>query len=101
MRLMTTSVQDRGTVAESCSVFSAESELREALDKATIADLSAETIDEMTRDELVRVIISADVPVLRHADVQQHLPFFDRDTLTQLAHLAQQCCQNQGHGSAV
>ncbi len=101
MRLTTASVQNRQSIAETSGVSFAEPEPCEALDKSAIADLSAGLIDEMTRDELVRVIISADVPVLRHTDVREHLAFFDRETLTRLAHLARQCCQNQGRRSVV
>ena len=69
----------------------------EALDRTSIAEMSATLIDKMTHDELVRVIGASRLPTLRRADLQDRLPFYDRDTLLRLAHLARRCCQNRGY----
>lgn len=65
----------------------------EALDKSAIAELSAGLIDRMTCDELVRIIRAAEVPVLGRPDLYGRLPFYDRETLQRLAHVARRCCQ--------
>lgn len=70
----------------------------EALDKSDIAELSPTAIDNMTCDELVRLIQVANLPVLLRSDLDQHLPFYDRTVLTRLAHLAQRCCRTYGQG---
>ena len=69
----------------------------EALDRTSVAEMSATLIDKMTHDELVRVIGGSNLPTLRRADLQDRLPFYDRDTLLRLAHVARRCCQNQGY----
>lgn len=66
----------------------------EALDDATIGDLSLDTISQMTRDELVRVIKAARLPLLSAASAD-HLEFHDRQTLERLVHLARRCCHNR------
>ena len=70
----------------------------EALDKWTVAELGAAVINDMTNDELVRMIRVADLPTLLRPDLDQHLPFCDQMVLTRLAFLARRCCCNQGQG---
>lgn len=70
------------------------SKVDEALDDATIADLSLTTISQMTRDELVRVIRDARLPLLA-ASSAEHLAFHDRRTLERLTHLAGRCCRHR------
>ena len=71
----------------------------EALDKSTIADLSATIIDKMTYDELIRVIRAAGLLAVRRDDFQGCLPLYDCGTLRRLAHLARRYCQNQASRS--
>lgn len=66
----------------------------EALDDATIADLSAMKISHMTDDELVRVIRAARMLQLTGAS-DEHLEYYDRITLERLVHLARRCCRNR------
>jgi len=68
----------------------------EALDKSTIADLSSASISEMDREELIRVIRAAELPLI-DARILARLPDLDPATLERLAHLARGCCQNWGH----
>jgi len=67
----------------------------EALDKSSIAKLSAASIDSMTCDELVRVIRAAELPTLFRPHLDQYLPFYDRETLKRLGYLARRCCQTR------
>ena len=69
----------------------------EALDKSSIAELSAALIDSMTCGELVQMICASKLPILRRSNLHGRLAFYDRETLVRLAHLARQCCQNQGY----
>jgi len=66
----------------------------EALDDTTIANLSAITISQVTRDELVRVIRAARLPLVCGATDGQ-LEFHDRSTLERLVYLARHCCRNR------
>jgi len=68
----------------------------EALDKATIAELTPDDICRMTRSELVRVIRSAGMPLPREKDFEQ-LELHDRETLQRLVYLTRRCCRNQGY----
>jgi len=68
----------------------------EALDKSDIAELSATAINNMTCDELVRMIRVANLRNLLRPDLVRDLPFYDHTVLTRLAHLAQRCCRNKG-----
>lgn len=77
---------------------SRQCEKLEALDKFDIAELSPTAIDNMTCDELVRLIQVANFPDLLRSDLDQHLPFYDRTVLTRLAHLAQRCCRTYVQG---
>lgn len=70
----------------------------EALDKSEIAELSPTVIDDMSCDELARLIQVANLPDRLRSDLCQHLPFHDRTVLTRLAHLAQRCCGTHGQG---
>jgi hypothetical protein len=67
-----------------------------ALDKSVVAGIPYAAIAAMTREELVRVIEAADLPVLgpRASD---RLPYLKRTILERLAHLARRCCRNQGY----
>lgn len=71
----------------------------EALDKLAVAELSAAVINDMTCDELVRMIRVATLPALLRSDLERHLPFYDHTVLKRLAHLASRCCRKQGPGS--
>ncbi len=66
----------------------------EALDHTLIAGLSNEQIHQMTREELVRVILAAKLDFLDLGG-QHRVSCFDRVTLERLAYLARFCCQNQ------
>lgn len=72
-------------------------DLSEALDKSTVADLSSSAIDQMTCEELVRVIIAAELPQYLGRWRSFELPYGDRAALLRLAHLARRCCRNQGY----
>lgn len=65
----------------------------DALDKAIVAELTAEQIVRMTCDELVRVILVADMALLQ-PEARAKLKFYDRETLQRLAFLARRCCRN-------
>jgi hypothetical protein len=71
----------------------------EALDKSAVAEVCDAVINDMTCDELVRMIHVATLPALLRSDLDQHLPFYDRTALMRLAHLAQRCCRNHRQGS--
>lgn len=64
----------------------------EALDKVSVAELPGSAIDEMEREELIRVIRVARLPP---ACGSPCLSFFDLDLLRRLAYLAKKCCQTQ------
>jgi hypothetical protein len=66
----------------------------EALDPGTIADLSDSTVAEMTRDELVRLICAADLPLPSGFDAER-LRLQDQTTLERLAFLARRACRNR------
>jgi hypothetical protein len=70
----------------------------EALAKSDIAQLTVTAINNMTCDELARLIRGADLPALLRTDLDEHLQFYDRTVLARLAHLAQRCCRNQEPG---
>lgn len=75
----------------------AKAERCEALDRTSIAELSAATIDRMSCAELVRVICASDLSSRRRSDLLERLDYYDRATLIRLAYLARRCCQNQGY----
>lgn len=60
----------------------------EALDMSDIAELSTTAINNMSCDELVRVIRVAGLPDQLCPNLDKRLPFYDHTTLTRLAHLA-------------
>jgi len=65
-----------------------------SLDKTTIAELPVRFIAEMSREELIRVIRTAQLPLL-DARALRRLPFLDRPALERLAHLARRCCRTR------
>lgn len=67
-----------------------------ALDKSVVAELSESAIDNMTCDELVRVIRAAALTYALHSNFDHRLPYYDRATLRRMAYLARRCCRNQG-----
>jgi len=87
---------ERGAVLEDSWRIPAQCDKADALDKSDIAAVSATVINDMTCDELVRMIRVANLPALLHSALDQHLPFYDRTMLMRLAHLAQRCCRTQG-----
>ena len=91
--------KDRRHIATGFQRRSARDDRFEALDKSDIAELSFAAINNMTCDELVRMIRVAKLPDLLCPNLDEHLPFYDHALLTRLAHLAQRCCRNHGTGS--
>ncbi|MFO7903400.1 MAG: hypothetical protein ACQESR_21105 [Planctomycetota bacterium] len=63
---------------------------REALDRATIAELPSQQVGRMSRSELARVVRASPIPPLR-----ARLEYLDRSTLERLAHLACLSCRNR------
>jgi hypothetical protein len=68
--------------------------IAEDLDDATIADLSAVEISQMIGDELARVIRAARFLQMTCAS-EEHLEYYDRQTLERLVYLARRCCRNR------
>jgi hypothetical protein len=66
------------------------SEPDEALDQASIAELTSKQISRMTRPELARIVHVGQLPALL-----VRLEYLDRGTLQRLAHLARLCCRNR------
>ena len=67
-----------------------------ALDKSAVAALSYSAIMSLTREELIRVVEAADLPmVVPHT--RDHLQYLDRVVLERMAHLARRCCRRQGY----
>jgi hypothetical protein len=66
----------------------------DALDAPTIADLSDSTVVAMARDELVRMICAADLP-LPAGYGPDRLGLQDQRTLQRLAFLARRACRNR------
>lgn len=83
--------------ASRCRPAEASLDLNEALDKSTVADLSSSAIEQMTCEELVRVITAAELPQQLGRGRSLELPYGDREALLRLAHLARRCCRNQGY----
>lgn len=69
----------------------------EALDRWLIAELDAVTINQMTDEELARVIEVANLPQLLNQEQSFVLPRGNREAILRLAHLARYCCRNQSH----
>lgn len=74
----------------------AEIQSENGLDKSAVAELSDSAIDNMTCDELVRVIRAASLIDALHSNFDRRLPYYDRTTLRRMAYLARRCCRNQG-----
>jgi hypothetical protein len=68
----------------------------DALDKPAVAELSNEAIEEMTPEELRRLIAASEHPWAGQR-LERRLAFCDRDMLVRLAFLARRCCRNQGY----
>jgi hypothetical protein len=66
----------------------------EALDDSLIAELPDDVIARMTRDELVRVIRAADLPLPTGYDADR-LRLQSQRTLARLAFLARLACRNR------
>lgn len=86
--------EDREVVAKGPRSTSTKPKSGEVLDKSSVAELSAASIDSMASDQLIRVIRAAELPTQFRPDLQKCLPFYDRETLKRLAYLARRCCQN-------
>lgn len=65
-----------------------------ALDEVEVAELPSHIVSRLERDELVRVIETARLPLLT-PDLRRRLQWLDRPQLERLAHLARRCCQNR------
>jgi hypothetical protein len=70
------------------------------LNKNTIAKLPIRFISEMSRDDLIRVIRTAELPLV-DARALPRLPYLDRAALERLAHLARRCCRTWRAGGGV
>jgi hypothetical protein len=66
----------------------------DALSRREVAELTNSVIHEMTRDELIRVILASRHP-WRGPELDSHLRFIDRESLLCMAFLARKCCCNQ------
>lgn len=77
--------------------FSSPTESGEALDKLAIAELITAAIEQMTCDELARLIRATDLPTALRPDLERRLPHYDHETLRRMAYLARRCCQNRGY----
>ena len=64
--------------------------------KGSVANLSAERIQNMTHAELVQAILTTSAYQLPN-DVSARLTLMNRETLERLAFLARKCCRNQGY----
>lgn len=76
------------------SAVHSSSDALDALNDATIAGLTSIGISLMTADQLVWVIRSARLPLLR-SDTGENLQLHGRQTLERLVFLARRCCQNR------
>jgi hypothetical protein len=65
-------------------------------DKPAVASLAIGAISNMSREELIRVIHGADLPLINSRN-RHRLRFLDKNSLQRLAHLARRCCRNQGY----
>ena len=68
----------------------------DALDKFIVAGLAPTQISRMTCDELVRVVLAAQLPLLQ-PEIKARLECYDRQKLERLVYLARRCCRNQGY----
>jgi hypothetical protein len=69
---------------------------QQGFDKPAVAGLTIGIISKMSRDELIRVIDGADLPLIDSRN-RQRLRYLDRPSLQRLAQLARRCCRNQGY----
>ena len=67
--------------------------------RSDIAELSATAINNMTCDELVRMIRVAGLPDQFFPNIKKRLPFYGHTALARLAHLVQLCCRIHGQRS--
>jgi hypothetical protein len=74
--------------------FSSGTATDASADKINIAELPVRFIAEMSREELIRVIRAAQLPLLDPRTLRR-LPFLDRPALERLAHLARRCCRTR------
>jgi hypothetical protein len=74
--------------------FSSATTTDPSLDKIKIAELPIRFIAEMSREDLIRVIGAAQLPLLDSRTLRR-LPFLDRPALERLAHLARRCCRTR------
>ena len=68
----------------------------QGFDKPAVAGLAIGMISKMSREELIRVIDGADLPLINSRN-RQRLKYLDRPSLQRLAQLARRCCRNQGY----
>lgn len=66
----------------------------EALDDATIGELSSTEISQMACDEMLWMIRAARLPLFPVAN-ERRLELLDRKTLERLVYLARRCCHNR------
>lgn len=85
--IMTLPRTTRFTISHSANI---SQETDEALDQATVAELSSKQISRMTRPELVRIVRAGQLPASG-----ARLKFLDHRTLERLAHLARLSCHNR------
>jgi len=74
--------------------FSSGTATDASLDKIKIAELPIRFIAEMSREELIGVIRTAQLPLLDSRALRR-LPFLDRPALERLAHLGRRCCRTR------
>ena len=70
-----------------------ESSQTQRFDKAAIASLTTDEIEELNEEELVEVISNSDLP----ENSQSAIIYKQPHMLKKLAFLARRSCQNQGH----
>jgi len=75
------------------SGFSSVTAAVSTLDKTKIAELPVRFISDMSREELIRLIRAAQLPLV-DARTLPRLPYLDRAALERLAHLARRCCRS-------
>ncbi len=67
-----------------------------ALDKSDVAAIPYADVAAMTREELIRVVKAADLPMLGPR-IRNHLAYQSREVLERLAHSARRSCRSQGY----
>lgn len=66
----------------------------DGMDQELVAELPSTIIAQLNGDELLRVVQSGHLPFLS-VGADQHLEFYDHETLVRLANLARRCCSNR------